>query len=336
MGLYKRGKIYWYTIMHDGRRIQQSTGSENKKLAEKIFAMVYTDIIEGRYFESVKAKQITFEAMVTKYMSKHEKPRDKYSVKQLLPVFGHMTLDHISTELISDYMDERLEVVKLATVYQELSLMRRMYNVARREWQWVKENPVADLSFAVGKSNARTRWLSPEEERMLLERATNSAWLRTLIVFALHTGMRKGEILELQWKSVDFQRSTITFEHSKNGEKRTIPMSRTVKDTLTAIKVRDISGRVFPRSDSSVRHAFDQAIQKAGINDFHFHDLRHTYATRLVQHGEDIFKVKTLLGHKSMAMRYSHHCADSLRTSGDILDLCYNYATLERQQVDVL
>ena len=112
--------------------------------------------------------------MVEKYLNKYCMTRDKHTVKKLLPAFGHLTLADITTELVSDYRDERLKKVKPATVYQELSLMRRMFNVARREWKWLKENPIADLSFSVGNKNARERWLSVEEEKALLDRCHKS------------------------------------------------------------------------------------------------------------------------------------------------------------------
>jgi len=214
--------------------------------------------------------------------------------------------------------------------------MRRMFNVARKEWKWIKENPVADLSFSIGNKNARERWLSVEEEKLLLVKATNPEWLRPLIIVALHTGMRRGEILNLTWKDIDFVRRVIRVMQSKNGEKRTIPMSQTVLMTLKGFgKVIDISGRVFPIAVRSLREAYDKTLEKAGIKDFHFHDLRHTFATRLVQNGVDLYKVKELLGHKTivMTMRYSHHYPESLRSSIEILDNCYNFATLKVQSV---
>ena len=180
MGLYRRGKFFWYTITHEGRRIQESTGTDNRRLAEKIYSKIQTELVEGRYFDKQKARTTTFREMVEKYMKKYERSRDPMTIKQLLPAFGNLTLSEITTELVSDYRDERLKAVKPATVYQELSLMRRMFCVARREWKWVKENPVADLSFSVGNSNARDRWLTLEEERWLLECSERPRWLRPL------------------------------------------------------------------------------------------------------------------------------------------------------------
>jgi integrase len=337
LSLYRRvdSKTWWISIISCGRRVRQSTGTENKKLAEKIHAKIMTDIEEGRYFDSLKARKITFAEMVTKYKSKYQHARDQYTVKRLLPAFGRFTLAEITTDLVSDYRDERLKTVRPATVYQELALMRRMFNVARREWKWTKDNPVADLSFSVGNKNARDRWLTPEEERSLLEKATNPVWLRSLLVLALHSGMRKGEVLNLHWREVDFSRKIVNVVKSKNGEKRSIPMSQTLYETLKGVKVRDISGRVFPISDRSLREAFKMTLEKAGIVDFRIHDLRHTFATRLVQNGVDLYKVKELLGHKtiSMTMRYAHHYPESLRSSVEVLDACHDLVTLKAESV---
>jgi len=326
MGLYRRGGFWWMCLNVNGRQIRQSTETANKKLADAILAKVKVQIIEGTWFDTEKAQKVkrtTFSEMVEKYMQSYQKIRDIHTIKRLLPVFGHYTLAEITTEMVSDYRNERLKTVKPATVYQELSFMRCMFNVARREWKWTKENPVADLSFAVGDKNARERWLTLEEEKRLLDCATNPLWLRSLLVFALHTGMRRGEILDLLWKDVDFFRKLLTVVKSKNGGKRSIPMSQTLYESLKSMnKVVNISSRVFPISVRSLREAFDKALSKARIEDFHFHDLRHTFATRLVQNGVDIYKVKELLGHKSIAMtmRYAHHYPESLRASVEVLD----------------
>lgn len=269
--------------------------------------------------------------MADKYERKYGKSRDKTSLKKLLPFFGELSLSRITTELVSDYKDERLKTVKPATVYQELSLMRRMFNIARKEWRWVSENPTANLSFSVGNSNARDRWLTPEEEKRLLANAARPAWFQPLLKAALHTGMRRRELLSLKWQDIDFKRRLILVERSKNGLKRSVPMTGTLRATLKEQKVRDISGRVFPVSESSLRDAFLRAVKTAGIEDFRFHDLRHTFATRLVQSGVDLYRVKELLGHKTIAMttRYAHHCPESLRQSVETLDDCYNFATVD-------
>ena len=116
----------------------------------------------------------------------------------------------------------------------------------------------------------------------------------------------------------------------RNGEKRSIPASVTVHNVLGAITIRSIAGRVFPLSVRSVRVAFGSTVVKAGIDDFHFHDLRHTFATRLVRNGLDLYKVKQPAGHKTLSMtqRYAHHHPESPRSSVEVLDRCYDSATI--------
>lgn len=330
MGLYRRGKFFWFSIAYQGNRIQESLKTDNRKLAEKLYAKVLTDIIEGRYFESAKAKKTKFEEMTDKYLKEYEHSRDRRTVKTLMTFFSGYLVSQIKTNVIAEYRNLRLKSVKPATVYQELALLRRMFNVAIREWEWIKDNPVSRLSFSVGNRNARDRWLTIDEEKLLLEKATNPIWLRSLLMVALHTGMRRGEILDLRWQNVDLLKRLIRVVKSKNGEKRSIPMSNTLCTLFKSMNIRDISGKVFPISGSSLRQAFDKVVGKAKLEDFRFHDLRHTFATRLVQNGVDLYKVKELLGHKTitMTMRYSHHYPESLRSSVEVLDNCYISATL--------
>jgi integrase len=329
MGIYKKGNIYWMIKQYKGKKVERSLDTDKKRVAEERYAKVVSEIIDGSYFEKEKAKTVTFAEMVAKYISTYGKDRDQHTIKKLLPKFGSFNLAEITTEMISDYRFERLQTVQPATVYQELSLLRRMWNVARKEWKWTKDNPVADLSFSIGNSNARDRWLTIEEEKNLLDRASNPEWLRPLLIVALNTGLRRGEILNLTWKDIDFQRKLLTVQKSKNGEKRSVPMSQTLRDALKGIKVINIPGHVFPISVRSLRAAFDKTLEKAEIKDFHFHDLRHTFATRLVQNGVDLYKLKELLGHKTLAMvmRYAHHYPESLRDSIEILDKNYYNST---------
>ncbi|MCC2643967.1 MAG: putative Integrase [Nitrospira sp.] len=181
--------------------------------------------------------------------------------------------------------------------------------------------------------NARDRWLTEDEESRLF--AVAVWWVRELVTFAIHTGMRRGEILALTWAGVDFTRRTVTVFQSKNGERRTMPVNQTVLDLLaqkraqrsgaTKILEQDfvfVSQSCTPIDSSNLRRRFVSSLKAAQITDFHFHDLRHTFATRLVQAGVDLYKVQRLLGHKSpsMTQRYAHHYPESLRDGVDVLD----------------
>ena len=115
-----------------------------------------------------------------------------------------------------------------------------------------------------------------------------------------------------------------------------LPISNMLHRVLRDVKVRDISGKVFPIAVRSLRAAFEMTLKKAEIENFHCHDLRHTFATRLIQNGIDLYKVKELLGHKTLAMtmRYAHHYPQSLRAGIETLDSCYNFATLAQRKID--
>lgn len=104
MGLYRRGKIFWFSIMHEGKRVQSSTKTDNKKLVELIYAKALTNLIEDRYFDKQKAKTVTSCIMVDRYIQKHQKERDRYSLKHLSPFFGNITLAEIESEMADDYI----------------------------------------------------------------------------------------------------------------------------------------------------------------------------------------------------------------------------------------
>lgn len=147
---------------------------------------------------------------------------------------------------------------------------------------------------------------------------------------ALNTGLRQGEILALQWQDIDFSRGTLVVMKSKNRERRTLPLNKTVFALLARKQAASepCAGVVFTTSTGTplkaryVVRAFAKARNRAGIPEFRFHDLRHTFATRLAQKGVDLYKIQRLLGHKTamMTQRYAHHSPESLRDGVHVLD----------------
>lgn len=318
---------------YEGQQIRKSTKTRDRRLAERIHRKLMGNIVEGRWFEKLPGEEKTFSQMMDKYLKEHVvKLRSERSfqgyAKNLESHFGSFVVSRISPMMIHEYKVKRLQQgLKPASVNRELATMKKAYNLALKEWQWVRENPVTRITLEK-ENNKRDRWLTPDEEERLLKAST--VWLRNFIFFALNTGMRLGEILSLSWRGVDMDRKTVTVFESKNDEKRTIPMNAsTVKMLEKMGKVRSIkTDLVFYSSchtkldARNVRRDFQEAVKKAEIEDFRFHDLRHTFATRLIQNGVDVYKVQRLLGHKtpSMTQRYAHHYPESLRDGIDILD----------------
>jgi integrase len=333
MGLVKRGTIWWMSFMYQGQQVRRSTGTTDKRLAEAILGQVNVQIIEGRFFEKPEAQQRTLTELLDRYLSEHaarraNARRELTSVKNLKAFFGTPTLEHVTPKRIVAYKNQRYaDGVKPATINRELASLKKAFNLARREWEWCDDNPVCRVSMEQ-EHNTRDRWLTIDEEARVVSAAP--AWLRELMVFAIHTGMRQGEILGLTWAGVDLFRRTVTVFKAKNGERRTIPLNQTGLELLKhKCGSRSVETElVFPSAAqtrlnaSNISRSLNLALEKAKMTDFHFHDLRHTCATRMVQAGVDLYKVQRLLGHKSpiMTQRYAHHYPESLRDGVEALD----------------
>ena len=205
--------------------------------------------------------------------------------------------------------------VSEATINRELAFLKNLFTKAL-EWGKATENPVKKVRL-YREQNARTRYLTEDEEARLL--AVCGPQLRPLVVTALHTGFRASELRSLTWADVEINRRMITVRagYAKHGEARSVPMNQLLTDILKSVKIADTQGdKVFCSREGmpyrSFRSAFERAVRKAGIADFTFHDLRHTFASRLVMAGVDLPTVKELLGHRdiSMTMRYTHLSSD--------------------------
>ena len=335
MGLVKRKHVWWMSFMYQGQQVRRSTGTTDKRLAEAILCKVKVQITEGRFFEKREEQDRTFREMMDRYLKERavlKAPksyvRDVTALNHLLPVFGDKVLAMITPKILAGYKAQRrIERAAPATINKELQLVRHAFNVAMREWEWCRENPMHRVSMEPVR-NEVDRWLTGNEEERLLGSA--SPWLREIMGFALNTGMRQGEILNLQWQDVDFARGTLMVMKSKNGTRRTIPLNATVYELLAAKQAVTgaTCGPVFKTplgNELQVRYLvreFCEARDRAGIPDFRFHDMRHTFATRLVQRGVDLYKVQRLLGHKTstMTQRYAHHSPESLRDGVNVLD----------------
>lgn len=335
MGLYKRGQVWWMRFTYNGRQVRRPTETTDKRLAEKIYHKVMAQVAEGKWFERSPDENKTFTEMIEKFMTEYSitktpsgQVRDRVIATHLKSFFGNRILKEVTPSSIVDYKaNRRKEGMAPATLARELCLLKRAFNLAVKEWEWCKDNPVSKIS-GERFNNQIDRWLSHKEEERLLTACPG--WLKGIIIFALNTGMRQGEILDLEWPHVDLFRKTITIMRSKNGERRTLPLNQSALEVLKSrAKVRHIKGNHVFVSQSGTRiiqrnllRAFYPAMETAKIENFRFHDLRHTFATRLVQAGVDLYTVSKLLGHKDVRMtqRYAHHCPESLRGGVEVLD----------------
>ncbi len=241
-----------------------------------------------------------------------EKSDKVYLNANLIPTFGNFELTKIDTLLIERFIAKRLEKgVKKSTINRDISCLKKMLNKAI-DWDYLRENPLAQIKRFPEKDNMRARVLSGKEEDMLLEESAKH--LKPIILTALNTGMRLSEILNLQWTQIDFRAGRIRVEKTKSGKMRFIPINDVLHEEFLKLRNRNSQNPyVFfnPKTGkplTTIKTAFNAACRRAKIKGLWFHDLRHTFGSRLEERRVDIETIRDLMGHYSITVtqRYTH------------------------------
>lgn len=315
MGVYRRGKIWYIDYYFEGKRIREAVGT-NKKEAEKALESRLGEIIQGKFsIEKIKPAPF-FENFAKEYLewakTNHRswKSMDLVRIRSLLRFFKGKRLNQITPWLIEKFKSTRKSEVKPATVNRELTVLSSMFSKAIK-WKLIHDHPIKGGRVnKLPEQSLKERILSIEEEKILLKFCNE--WTKDLIIVALDTGMRLGEILSLTWEQVDFNTKSILVMHTKTGIERRVPMTERVYSVLIKRKEESQISNVFPaiKGDSKSRAStsLKRACQRAKIYGLRFHDLRHTFATRLVTSGVDLATVKKILGHSTIRTteRYLH------------------------------
>ncbi len=323
---FKEGK--WYLdFTFRGKRIRQF-GGYTKDQARNALAKVRIERLDEKLGFSRPAahEPVLFDKFADEFLALFSKPnkrswqRDELSLKNLKNIFQGKTLEEIGPEQIEQFKAKRKTEVSPATVNRELACLKTLFNKAV-EWGKAELNP----SRAVRKfkeNNARERILSGAEAQRLIENAAPA--VKPVLIIALHTGMRRNEILTLKWKNVDFSRGFIFIEDSKSGRSRKVPMSVKVLEALKG-RARESEFIFFnPRTKDRVKGiaaAFKGACARAEIKGLRLHDLRHTAASKMIEAGVDLVTVSKILGHASiqMTMRYAHPTPENMQRAVDRL-----------------
>lgn len=337
-GIFKKEGIWHIDYYLDGRgsqRVRERIGS-SFQLAQIALSKRKLEIAEGKYIHKKKIKRMGFEELSDMYMELHSKPNKKSwyrsdikSIKSLQNYFGGKNIHKITQEMVEGFKCARSKAKKKngkilapATVNRELACLRTMFNKAM-QWGKIKYNPVKNVKL-FRENNERTRYLEKNEIVRLLSQSADH--LKPIIILALNTGMRKGEMLGLKRENVDFNRDIIYITDSKDGKAAWIHMNQTARNAILSSIKHDDSEYVFAKpggmSYGNVRTAFEKACKRAEIKNFRFHDLRHTFASHLVMSGVDLNTVRELMRHKSMAMtlRYAHLSSDHKKRAVAVLD----------------
>ncbi|MBL7132382.1 MAG: tyrosine-type recombinase/integrase [Candidatus Omnitrophica bacterium] len=328
MGVLRRGKTYYIDYYANGRRIRESIGPD-RRFAETILKKREVEIAEGRFLDIRKNEKIRFEDFAAEYLELHSKVNNKSwkksdwtNINMLNIHFGGRYLYSITTKDVERFKAERIKEVSPARVNRNLACLKSIFNKAI-QWDKVEKNPVKGIKM-LPEDNKRDRHLEKEEIARLLSNC--SGYIKAIVIVALNTGMRKGEILGLKWQYIDFRLGIIYLLDTKNKEKREVPMNDMTKQALLKTRRNPNSPYVFCSENGKkfrdVRKSFFTAMKKSGILNFRFHDLRHTFASHLVMSGIDLNTVRELLGHKSlkMTLRYAHLSAHHKKQAVDVLN----------------
>jgi len=317
-GIYKRGNTYWVRYAGlDSKIIYESSCSNRFKDAERLLIQRRQEIKEGKQPQLRTVLDHRFKDLALEYLSWARRQKSFLSKQRFISLFsqthGNMLLKKFNTRFLEQFQTQNLEKGnKPATVNRYIATIKHMFTKAD-EWEMVSKDVLERVRKVklLPEHNWRLRFLSVEECQSLIDACDSH--LRPIVIVALNTGMRKGEILSLRWEQIDLKHGFILLEVTKNGERREIPINDTVREVFQSIIRRLDVPFVFydPRVGNpyqDVKRSFPSACRRAGIKDFRFHDCRHTFGSQLVMAGIDLTTVKELLGHKTIAMtmRYAH------------------------------
>jgi len=313
---------YWWVKCKgpDGRLVRRSLGIPAKEALKQRAELAASklDISLWNSHDPVKPTW-RFEDLMTRYITERQPGiADMRCIRNLRQAFVGCRLSDLTPNHIAEYKQLRRKKIKDATIRRELAAFSSAINYARREWGWEIPNVIVGRKPSQGRG--RVRWLTRDEARQLLQAARESEapHLVDFIELALHTGMRKQELLGLERSRIDLKHGVIHLnpEDQKSREYSTIPLNPVARQVIIRRYTRLAETHpdtpwLFPGRKTritDVKNSFSSACQRAGITDFRIHDLRHTFASWLVQDGVPLVKVKALLRHASITTteKYAH------------------------------
>ena len=312
---------------HPTQTASFATLTEAKQWAQSVEAAIR----EGRHF-STEAQKHTLAELIDRYVTsvlpgKRDKVNPARQLAWWREEIGYLLLVNITPALIAEKRDELLSGDRTpATTSRYLAALSHAFAVAVKEWQWCESNPLERVTKP-REPRGRTRFLDDDERARLLEacRVSDCPVLHPIIILALSTGMRRSEIMNLYWREpatppesawgvVHLDQKKIVLHQTKNGEIRNVPLVGQALDALKTLgKVRRIDtpmvfpGRI-PGEPVNIEGHWQKALKTAGIENFRFHDLRHSAASYLAMNGATLPEIAGVLGHKSLQMvgRYAH------------------------------
>ncbi len=325
MSLHKRGNIWWVSFTTPGgRRIRRSAGTEDKKLAQEFHDRLKVE--SWRVYQLGDKPKRTWQEAVVRWLTekthKADHAKDVGKLRWLDQFLQGCYLDEIDRELIDRIAQAKLKTSSRATANRYLALVRAILRMARDDWEWVGRVPRVRL---FPESKRRVRWLREAEARRLI--AVLPSHLADMAVFTLATGLRQHNVSYLRWDQLDQTRQMawIHADESKSRKAIAVPLNGDALAVLARRRdehpqyVFTYQGKPVDRTSTKAWH---RALARAGITDFRWHDLRHTWASWHVQKGTSLQELMELGGWASyeMVLRYAHLAGEHLRDVAQRID----------------
>jgi len=341
----RKTTAYVFAVTVDGKRIRRQY--PNRAEAQAALDRFREEARQGPV---TIRPTMTLAAAIDRYLQaktgKRSIESDGRYLRELATVFGCETpLADITSSRISEWRDGQLsrqvphkgmlQPVAAASINRPLAALRHLLRLACEEWECLEKAPLIRL---LPEPPGRVRYLTEEEQVRLIAacRESKNPELPVIVTVLLQTGGRRSEVLGLTWeRGVDLARGVVTFHGTKNGESRSVPMTQAAYEALAGLPDAH-EGRVF--RTRSIRTAFERAVARVGLDDFHIHDCRHTFASSLVTRGATLQAVKELLGHKDlkMTLRYAHLSPAHLRDAIGLLEPRRKDGATDRDAVALL
>ncbi len=306
--LHKRSNgVYYVLYYQNGRQRWKSTKATTKPEALKALTN-FKQLFEAQ-LKSVSFEQFAHQFLTSSDLAPSTLRVYKGIFKTFVPFLRGAYVNEVTPETIDSYKAKRLKEVSPVTVNIELRMLKAAFSTAKR-WRMTAHNPFDEVSFARVPEQAPL-CLNREDLQKLLA-CIREGWFRDVVLFAVMTGMRRGEILNLRWSEVDLERKIVNIEtnatwKTKHGKRRVVPLNETAALLLAARVGKSPSDYVFTLNDqkiseSWVSHLFKRYVREAKLSNprYRFHSLRHTMATNLLRAGESIHVVQRILGHSSV------------------------------------
>lgn len=281
----------------------------SRTFAEEVLKKKLAEAAEGKYFPDRIKRRITFKEIAEQYWKLHgsltkSAPKMIYNYNIIVAHFGNKKISDITSSMIQEFYNQKVIERTSSTANRYFTLTRAIINYGLKNKLYIGENPCDSISRKPDNPS-RTRYLTDTEMKLFINNAPEN--MRPLFAFALMTGMRRGEILNLTWQDIDLSAHFIHVHETKSNKSREVPIMEGVWNILKNYPISS-NGRIFNFTIPQIKYAFKKALRLSGIKNFKFHDLRHTFASHFMMNGGDINILQRILGHSSskMTMRYSH------------------------------